>query len=238
MKKVDIMLPVYYGNFPEIEPSIKKQVSFFRKALKNYDWHLVLAINGKNPENVIALAKQLHARYSHVRYEYVAQPGKGSGVMHAWLKSKADIVSYMDIDLATDIKDFPSLIEQIEDGYDLSIGSRYHPLSKVKRGLKRTFVSIIYHKFFMKYIMGARDYTDGQCGFKAINQRVVKELLPLVKNRNWFFESELLFIAQKKGFKIKEIPVAWRESEFSGLTLYKAIWEFLKSIVELRFRKI
>ena len=238
MTKVDIMLPVYQGNLHEIKPSIEKQVSFFSKALRNYDWKIVLAINGKNPEKVIELAKSLNKKYPRVWYSYVEQPGKGSGIIHSWSRSKADIISYMDIDLSTNIKDFPNLISQIEKGYDISIGSRYHPKSKVIRSFKRTFVSVGYHKFFAKIVLGAKDYTDSQCGFKAINQKVVKKLLPLVKNRSWFFESEMLYIAQRKGFKIKEIPVTWKESEFSGIKLYKAIAEFIKSSIELRFRRI
>lgn len=238
MKRVDIMLPVYYRNLHEIEPSIKKQVSFFSKALKNYDWTIVLAINGKNAEKVISLAKKLHEKYGRVSYDYTEIPGKGSGILHSWMRSKADIISYMDIDLSTNIKDFPNLISWIEKGYDLSIGSRYHPDSKVKRSLKRWIVSIGYHKIFMKIVLGAKKYTDAQCGFKAVNRKVVKEILPLIKNKNWFFESEMMYLAQKKEMKIKEVPVVWKESPFSGIKLYKAIAEFIKCSFELIFRKI
>lgn len=90
----------------------------------------------------------------------------------------------------------------------------------------------------MKIVLGSRDYTDAQCGFKAGKRRVIEEILPLIRNRNWFFESEMLYIAQKKGFRIAEIPVTWRESDFSGIKLYKAIWEFITNGIKLRFRKI
>jgi glycosyltransferase involved in cell wall biosynthesis len=238
MKRLDIMLPVYYKNLPEIEPSIKKLLSFFPKALKNYDWNIVLAINGKTPEKVITLAKKLHKKNQRVTYDYTEQPGKGSGIIHSWSRSKADILSYMDIDLSADLRGFPNLISQIEKGYDISIGSRYHPQSDVKRSFKRTFISIGYNRVFMRLVLGAKDYTDAQCGFKAITREAAKRLLPLIKNRNWFFESELLYIAQRKGFKIKEVPVNWTESQFSGIKLYKAIIEFLVSSLKLRLRKI
>jgi len=237
MKKVDIMLPVYYRNLPEIEPSIKKQVAFFSKALKNYDWQIVLAINGQNPEELITLTKKLHEKNKRITYDYVEQPGKGSGIIHSWMRSKADIVSYMDIDLATDLKDFPSLLSFIDNGYDFSIGSRYKPKSKVKRSFKRWFVSFCYHRIFLKFFMGVKTYSDAQCGFKAVNIDAAKKLLPLVRNKNWYFESELLYIAEKKGYSIHEIPVTWTESDFSGLKLYKAITEFLKCSFELRFRR-
>lgn len=237
-KRIDIMLPVYHGNLNEIPESIEKQVKYFSKTLKEYDWKIVLAINGKNAEKVIDLAKQLGKRDNRITYDYVEQSGKGSGIIHAWSKSKADIISYMDIDLSTDIRDFPDLILQIEKGYDISIGSRYLPKSKVKRSFKRRIISFTYHKIFMKIILGAKRYTDGQCGFKAVNRRVREELLPLIKNKSWFFESEMLYIAQLKGFKIKEIPVNWVESDFSGILLYKAILEFIKYGIGIRFRKI
>lgn len=237
-KKIDIMLPVYFGNLHEIEPSIKKQISFFSKALKNYNWKIILAINGKNPEKIISLAKKLHKKYGRVEYDYTEIPGKGSGIIHAWNKSKADIMSYMDIDLSTDMRAFPNLISWIENGYDVSVGSRYHPQSKVNRSFNRLLISIIYHKIFMRFIMGGKDYTDAQCGFKAINKRVAKEILPLIENKNWFFESEMLYLAQKKKFKIKEVPVIWNESNFSGINMSKAIVEFIKCGIKLRFRKL
>jgi hypothetical protein len=240
MKKlrVDIMLPVYHGNLDEIPDSIQKQVEYYEERLREYDWTIVLAVNGPEAENVISLARKLRKEDNRITYDYTELPGKGSGIVHSWSRSTADIISYMDIDLSTDIKSFTDLVSGIESGYDIAIGSRYHPDSTVERSLKRRIVSVSYHKFFMKIILGARTYTDGQCGFKAVNPRVVKEILPLVRNRNWFFESELLYIAERKGFRIKEIPVNWKESEFSGMKLYKAIFEFIRYGIGLTMRKI
>lgn len=234
---LDIILPVYKGNFYEIPNSIQKQLNFYRKNLRDYDWKIVLAINGPDADEVITLASNLRKKDERLTCHYVEKAGKGSGIIHAWGHSDADILSYMDIDLSTDIKDFPNLITQIEKGYDISIGSRYHPNSKVSRSFKRGLVSLIYHKIFMKTVLKAKSYSDGQCGFKAVNQRVIKEVLPLIKNKNWFFESEMLYLAEQKGLKIKEIPVTWTESDFSGIFLLKAIFEFIRSGIELRFRK-
>jgi glycosyltransferase involved in cell wall biosynthesis len=236
--RLDIMLPVYHGNLAEILLSIQKQIDFYEESLKNYDWRIVLAINGQNADEVIRLAKELGKKDKRISFNYVEQSGKGSGIIHAWSMSNADIISYMDIDLSTDISNFPDLVEQIKEGYDISIGSRYHPSSKVTRSWKRRLVSFAYHKIFMKIIMGAKSYTDGQCGFKAVNRKVLNEILPLIRNRNWFFESEMLYIAEHKGFRIKEVPVIWVESEFSGMSLYRAIFEFIRCGIGLRFRKI
>jgi glycosyltransferase involved in cell wall biosynthesis len=240
MKKsrLDIMLPVYYGNLPEIAGSIATQKAFYEDTLTEYDWRIVLAVNGPKPEQVIELAESLNREDKRITWDYVSNPGKGSGIVHAWNKSDADIMSYMDIDLSTDIKDFVVLVSRIREGYDVSIGSRYHPDSVVTRSLKRRIVSFLYHKLFMKIVLGAKTYTDGQCGFKAVSPRVVREVLPLVRNRSWFFESEMLYIAQRLKMRITEIPVSWTESEFSGISLYRAIWEFIRCGFGLRFRKI
>jgi len=232
------MLPVYRGNLSEIPGSIDMQRTFFEKSLKEYEWRLVLAINGPDAGEVIAVAEKMAESDSRISYDYVPLPGKGSGVIHSWSNSDADIMSYMDIDLSTDIRDFPNLVAQVRGGYDISIGSRYHPDSHVTRSLKRRIVSVLYHKIFMKIILGAKTYTDGQCGFKAVSPRVAREVLPLVKNHNWFFESEMLYIAERKGFSINEVPVHWTESEFSGMSLYRAILEFIGCSLALRFRKL
>ena len=236
--RVDIMLPVYHGNLTEIPNSIQKQIEYYEEALREYDWRIVLAINGPNAENVISLAQKLGRQDMRITSDYVERPGKGSGIIHSWSRSAADIISYMDIDLSTDIRGFSHLVDMIKAGYDIAIGSRYHPDSTVERSLKRRIVSVSYHKIFMKIILGARTYTDAQCGFKAVSPRVVKEILPIVRNRNWFFESELLYVAEQKGFRIKEIPVNWKESEFSGMKLYKAILEFIKCGISLRLRRL
>ena len=205
---VDIILPVYHGNLNELEESIKKQVQAYKEILKYYKWNIVISINGKDPEAIINLSKQLAKKYKNVRYECTEIQGKGSGVINSWLKSNADIRVYMDVDLSVDLRCLPELINKIGSGYDISIGSRYHKDSKVKRSFKRKIISIFYHLFLLKFLLNAR-YKDAQCGFKAINKKVAGKILPLVKDRKWFFESEILYIAQKKGMKIIEIPIIW-----------------------------
>jgi hypothetical protein len=236
--RLDIMLPVYRGNLPQIPGSLDTQVRFFRQALTDYEWRIVLAINGPEADHVIDLARKRGEKDRRVTYDYVERPGKGSGIIHAWSGSDADILSYMDIDLSTNIEDFPNLVAQIGKGYDISIGSRFHPDSTVTRSWKRGIVSLAYHKVFMRVVLGARSYTDGQCGFKAVNRRVVDEILPLIRNRNWFFESEMLYLAERKGLRIKEIPVTWVESDFSGISLYGAVFEFVRCGLGVRFRKL
>ena len=236
-KTVDIILPVYYGNLNELEESIKKQIQIYKTILENYKWTITISINGKNAEQIINLSKNLIKKYKNVKYIYTKISGKGSGVINGWLKSKADIRVYMDVDLSVDLKCLPELIKKIESGYDISIGSRYHKNSVIKRSFKRKIISIFYHLFLLKFILNT-NYKDAQCGFKAINKNFVEIILPLVKDRKWFFESELLYIAQRKGMKIIEIPITWIEGRFSSINLLKIIPEFFSKMIQLRFRKL
>ena len=235
-KSVDIILPVYYGNLRELEESIKTQVRTYKLILKDYKWSIVISINGKDADKIIDLSKKLSRSYRNVKYLYTEFAGKGYGVINGWSKSKADIRVYMDIDLSVDLKCLPELIRKIELGYDISIGSRYHKDSRVKRGFKRKLISMIYHLLLIKIILGAK-YKDVQCGFKAINKRV-PEIFDLVKDRKWFFETEFLYLAQKKGFKIIDVPVIWNESKFSSINLLKVVPEFFIKMIKLRFRKL
>lgn len=234
---VDIVLPVYYGNLNELESSIKKQLDYYRPNLKNYRWTIVISINGKKADSIINLAKELSKKYKNVTYLYTKSPGKGSGVMNAWMKSRADICVYMDIDLSVELKSLPELIKKIESGYDISIGSRYHKKSVIKRSFKRRIISRFYHLFLLKMILDTK-YNDAQCGFKVINKKVAKKIIPLVRDKNWFFESEFLYIAQKKGMRIIEMPVIWTESRFSSVKLLKVIPEFFLKMIKLRFREL
>src|SRR3989338_8195073 len=102
-KSVDIILPVYYGNLNEMGESIKKQVQSYSILLRDYKWNIIISINGPNAYDIIKLSKKLCKKYKNVKYLYTEVSGKGSGVINGWLKSKADIRVYMDIDLSVDL---------------------------------------------------------------------------------------------------------------------------------------
>lgn len=238
MKSVDIVIPVYYGNLGELKPNVVRQVGFFRKNLSDYKWRIVISVNGKNAGEIINLSKELSQKYKEVSYLYTEVSGKGSGVIIGWENSNADILTYMDVDLSIKLDDFRNLIGGIEDGFDICVGSRYLKGSKVKRSLKRKVASFVYHKILLKLFLNVK-FTDGQCGFKAITKTAAQKVLPLVRDRRWFFESEMMYLAEKVGLKIKEIPVTWEETDLqSSIKLHKVIPEFIKKIILLRLRKI
>ena len=234
---VDIILPVYRGNITQVEPGVNKLIQYFRENLKNYSWKIVISVNGSGADEILSLSKKLSKKYKEVVYVYTESGGKGNGVFNGWQHSKADVRTYMDIDLATDLDSFRPLVEAIEKGYDIAVGSRYHPQSIALRTIFRLVLSKVYLLLFFKWILGVK-CNDAQCGFKAVNKRVTDDIIPLVKDRDFFFESELLYYAYKKGFKIKEIPIKWREAEFSSVNTTKIIPKFIKNVIRLKFSKV
>lgn len=204
---VDIVIPVY-NEEKALEQSIHRLVGFLKKSVKQYQWQIIIADNGST-DKTAKLAKKLSRRYQKVSTLIIKQKGRGRAVKTAWKKSRADIVSYMDVDLSTSLLHFPNLLRAIaKKKCDLAIGSRLLPMSNVyNRTLKREIISRSYN-LLIKLLFRTK-FSDAQCGFKAVNQKIVKRVLPLVRDDYWFFDSELLIIAEKMGYQIYEEPVKW-----------------------------
>ena len=148
-------------------------------------------------------------------------------------RSDADVLAYMDVDLSTDLQHFPELIAPLLSGEaDVAIGSRLLSQSRVDRGWKREFISRSYNRI-ARLMTGTR-ISDLQCGFKAINRMVAERVLLLVKDTSWFFDSELLIIAESMGMRIHEVPVAWRDDPDSRVRLVRTAWDDLKGLVRVR----
>ena len=145
---------------------------------------------------------------------HLDEKGRGRALRKVWLESNADIVSYMDVDLSTSLYAFPELIKAIISGYDIAFGSRLVKGSRTYRSFKREFLSRIY-SIFLKITLWVH-FRDAQCGFKAVSRRIAQKIVPRIKNGEWFFDTELLVIGEKLGYKLAEIPVEWKEEQFKG----------------------
>ena len=227
---VDIVIPVY-NEEKDLPRSIEILTKFLRDNLEN-PWRIVIADNGSS-DNTLSVGEMLSNRYTNVACVHIPRKGRGRALRHVWLESTADIVSYMDVDLSTDLSHFPQLVKAIEDGSDIAIGSRLMKGSKVTRSLKREFISRSYNALIR--VMFFNPVRDAQCGFKALSQRAVKALVPLVKNNNWFFDSELLIIANGRGLRISEIPVHWQDDPDTRVKIVGTAWEDMKGLLRLRF---
>lgn len=233
MTTVDVVIPVYNE-----EHVLAQSVATLRDFLKdNLDkqWRIIIADNAST-DGTWEIAQELENEHPDVVAVHIDQKGRGRALRKVWLESESDIVSYMDVDLSTGLDAFPKIIQAIEDGYGVATGSRLMGSSDVKRSFKRELTSRGYN-FIIKALFFTR-WHDAQCGFKAVSRQAVDELIPLIQNQEWFFDTELLILAGMKGYKIKEVPVTWVEDPDTRVDIMKTVREDLGGLMRLRFRPI
>ncbi|MFN3600988.1 MAG: glycosyltransferase [Dietzia sp.] len=162
-----------------------------------------------------------------VRVTHLDAKGRGRALKAVWKDSDALVVAYMDVDLSTDLNALLPLVAPLVSGHsDLAIGSRLTKSARVVRGPKREFISRGYN-LLLRTTMGA-SFSDAQCGFKAIRSEVARRLLPMVDDTGWFFDTEMLVIAQRAGLRIAEVPVDWVDDPSSKVDIVKTATEDVK----------
>ncbi|MFB0564497.1 MAG: glycosyltransferase [Candidatus Aminicenantaceae bacterium] len=229
--KIEVDLPVL-NEEKQLKPNVEKVRQFLKKNMSEYEWQIVIVDNGSN-DRTHTICKKLKKQYKDVDFIRLPKRGRGRALRKAWTESNSDICSYMDIDLSTDLRAYPKLINAIvKKKYDIATGSRLMKGAKIKRSIKREILSRGYI-FLLKNFLGFT-FKDAQCGFKAVNRKVIKEVLPHVLDQEWFFDSELLFKCQKWGYRIKEIPVRWVEDPDSKVKLYQTVKNYLLSILRIK----
>lgn len=231
---VEVVIPIY-NEEKELAVNIKKLHSFLSRNLSKYRWRITIADNAST-DNSLDIVKTLAKKLSCMGYIHLNQKGRGRAVKKAWRGSKSDILVYMDVDLSTDLSSLPGLISALEKGYDIAIGSRLLPGSKViDRPLKREILSRIYNiliKIFFQV-----HFSDAQCGFKGVTKKVVRQLLPYIKDNAWFFDSELLIMGEKSGYKIFEEPVLWIDNPGSTVRVLKTVYGDLAGLWRLYWQR-
>lgn len=232
-KSLDIVIPVL-NEERDLPPNIEALHAFMCAKLGAYDWRIVIADNGSD-DATPAVSQRLAQRFERVMPLRLEQRGRGLALRTAWTQSDADIVSYMDVDLATDLAALPPLVGAIADGgYDVAIGSRLIKGARVeRRPLKREITSRGYSILFRS--MFFTGFRDAQCGFKAVSRRVVDEIVPLVVNNRWFFDTELLILAERNGLRIRELPVHWTDDPDTRVKILGTAIEDVKGLLRLRF---
>lgn len=207
---------------------------FFRENGQRWRWRVVVADNAST-DRTLAIARELEARWpGEVTVCRLEQKGRGRALRRAWSESDADVMCYMDVDLSTDLRHLPPLLDALAfEGYDVAFGSRLKPGAEVTRGVKREVISRAYNLIIK--LMFWHHFWDAQCGFKGITRGVATEVLPLVRDQAWFFDSELLLIAEKNGYRLKEFPVHWVDDPDSRVKIVKTAWEDLKGLWRLKW---
>ena len=234
-QKISIVIPVY-NEEAIISKTIKILRDFCQKNLQNYDWKIIVADNNSN-DCTAEIAKKLESESAgRIIYKFIPQKGKGLAIRESWKSFEADIYVFMDADLATDLSALPVLVRELENGYDLAIGSRFIKGSFSKRSLIRKLTSKVFS--LITRLMFGLKIKDYPCGFKSANKNVIKNVLPEVKNNQFFFDTELVIRSAKKDLKIKEIPVNWqdrdRNKSKSRVNILKVTREYLRELKKLK----
>jgi glycosyltransferase involved in cell wall biosynthesis len=226
---VNVTIPVY-NEEKTLARSIHALAAFL-EAHCHYAWEIVIANNGST-DRTLDIASALAAQLTSLRVLHLPGKGRGRAVKEAWLQSHADILTYMDVDLSTDLAAFPTLVEALaHGGFDLAVGSRLCKGSTIRRGLKREFISRSYN-LLVKAMFHPR-FSDAQCGFKGITRKAATELLPAVEDNDWFMDTELLVIADKLGYRILDFPVHWIDDPDSRVRIWSTAVADLKGLIRL-----
>ncbi len=229
-KTLTVVVPVYNEEI-DLPKNLPKLASFLATKMTDYDWEIVVADNASS-DNTPQITKELAAKNKKIKYLRLTQKGRGRALKTTWEKSGSELLSYMDIDLSSDLEYFPKLIESLENGADIAIGSRLAPGAKVfGRTLMREIMSRGYSLLFRSLFWTS--FRDAQCGFKAIKKEAASKVLKYVHDDGWFFDSELLIIAEKRGFKIAEVPIVWRDDPASTVKVAKTALGDIKGLFRL-----
>src|SRR4051812_3860023 len=226
---VDIVVPVF-NEEAGLEASIRRLHRFLRDGFP-FSWRIVIADNAST-DATPAVAAALAADLPGVVTLRLERKGRGRALRAAWSASRAPVVGYMDVDLSTDLRALAPLVAPLLSGHsDLAIGTRLARGSRVVRGPKREVISRCYN-LLLRGVLSA-SFSDAQCGFKAIRRDVAERLLPLVEDDSWFFDTELLVLAEEAGLRIHEVPVDWVDDPDSRVDIVATALDDLRGVRRL-----
>lgn len=235
---VDFCLPIK-NEALILENSLNKLLAYCEQAGFGFSWRIIGVVNGSDDASA-AILQDFKRRFpGKIDFIEIIEPGKGRALKEYWLISTADIFSFMDSDLAVSLDDLLALINPlIANEADLVIGSRFTAGAVIKRSQFRKLVSWSYN-FLSRLLLGHR-IADLQCGFKAIRREAYKQIEPHLLDAHWFFDTELIILATRFGFRVKQVPVDWRENRHqrrpSTVKVVGDSWSFLKNLWAFRKR--
>lgn len=232
--KIEITIPVL-NEEKTLKMQMFKIVAFLDKECVKYgDVSIVIADNGSS-DRTQELAIELSKQNSRIRYLRLEKKGVGLALKASWLSSTADIVGYMDLDLATDLKHLHQVFDALlNNDYQMVTGTRLAKESIViGRSPLRNFTSKVFNKILNFKFNGS--FTDGMCGFKFLKRNILNNLMEYgANNDGWFFSTELLVVADYKNYKLLDLPVIWIDDPNSKVKIIKLAIEYLKAMNALK----
>jgi putative flippase GtrA len=227
--RIDVVVPVYNEEVA-LEDSVRRLHAFLSGEMP-YAWRIVIADNAST-DATLAIARALAVELDDVTVLHLEHKGRGRALRAAWTVSDAEVLCYMDVDLSTDLRALLPLVSPLVSGHsELAIGSRLTAGALVVRGAKREVISRCYNRL-LRWALRAR-FSDAQCGFKAIRADAARRLLPDVQDQGWFFDTELLVLAQRRGLRIHEVAVDWIDDPDSRVDLVSTALTDLRGVGRL-----
>jgi putative flippase GtrA len=231
---LDVVVPVH-NEEAGLEFSLRRLHDHLTTSFP-YSFRITVAENASS-DGTVEVARRMAAELPGVELLVLREPGRGRALRTAWLASDAAVLAYMDVDLSTDLAALLPLVAPLISGHsDVAVGSRLRRSARVVRGAKREFISRSYNLL----LHGTRTtaVSDAQCGFKAIRADVAERLLPLVEDDGWFFDTEMLFLAERVGLRVHEVPVDWVDDPDTRVDIPRTARADLAGIIRLRHRLI
>ena len=226
---LDVVVPVHNEEV-DLGPCVRRLHEHLSTSFP-YPFRVTIADNAST-DATLAVAEALAEKLDGVRVTHLAAKGRGRALREVWSASDAPVLAYMDVDLSTDLAALLPLVAPLISGHsDVAIGTRLARGARVVRGLKREAISRGYN-LLLRGTLAVR-FSDAQCGFKAIRKDVAERLLPLVQDSGWFFDTELLVLAQRSGLRIHEVPVDWVDDPDSRVDILSTAIADLRGIVRV-----
>ncbi len=227
---VEIVVPVY--NEQHVLADSVRTLHNHMKGSFVFPFVITIADNAST-DGTLAVARELAGELPEVEVLHLERKGRGNALRAAWSHSAADVVAYMDVDLSTDLECLGDLlVPLLEQRGDVAIGTRLAPGADVTRGRKRELISRTYN-ILLRTLLGV-GFSDAQCGFKAARRVVIEPLLAIARDDEWFFDTELLYLAQRHKLAIREVPVRWVDDPDSSVDILATAIADLRGIARLR----
>ena len=226
---LELVVPVY-NEQAALAGSVRRLHAYLAESFP-YRTRITIADNAST-DSTLAIALDLADELADVEVLHLEQKGRGRALRAAWSRSSAPVLAYVDVDLSTDLAGLLPLVAPLVSGHsDLAIGTRLARGSRIVRGPKREVISRCYN-LILRGSLRAR-FSDAQCGFKAIRNDVAQQLLPLVEDEAWFFDTELLVLAERSGLRIHEVPVDWVDDPDSRVDIVSTAIEDLRGVARV-----
>lgn len=226
---LDVTIPVY-NEERDLEECLRRLHAYLRAAFP-HTFRITVADNAST-DGTLKAAERVARELREVSVVHLEEKGRGNALRKVWLASPSPVLAYMDVDLSTDLAALGPLLAPLISGHsDLAIGTRLTRNSRVVRGPKREFISRSYN-FLLQSLMGAH-FSDAQCGFKAIRADIAQQILPHTVDNAWFFDTELLVLAEKCGLRVHEVPVDWTDDPNSSVDIVQTALADVRGMARL-----